>query len=225
MPDVKKVKIRRTLLCSDGPKGGYPVGMEFEAPFPPGIARELKLDRKRIDMGLGALEIVRDKPARVTVNTQSPLKVTATETKEGIDIVVVDPREVLFRKFDRPKSFKVVMPAQQRSSKRAKPWLSEYPKKDADRIRDLLRKRFDFSQPAAAGSTEPAETPSDSSSLAYVRPRCLDGDKVPASKLTETKRRLRDYAAKALGAKVDARQSIDKMIAEVLSLEKADDRE
>lgn len=68
--DVLKVRVRKRLLCTGGPREGYPAGIVYEAPFPPGILRELQMDRKRIESGLGSLEIVQlavdEKPASKT---------------------------------------------------------------------------------------------------------------------------------------------------------------
>lgn len=63
--NVKKVKVLTTLLCDDGPIGGFEAGSLFEAPFPDGIARELEFDFKRIVSGKGILEILEEeKPVK-----------------------------------------------------------------------------------------------------------------------------------------------------------------
>ncbi|MDY0324784.1 MAG: hypothetical protein RBQ87_01255 [Candidatus Cloacimonadaceae bacterium] len=67
-----KIRVIKTLLCSDGPHGGFPIGAVFDAPFPPGIARELKLDEKNIKNGIGAIEILGDEPVLIASRAADP---------------------------------------------------------------------------------------------------------------------------------------------------------
>jgi len=70
LENIKKVRVKKTLLCHGGPVGGYAAGDVFEAPFPDGIARELKADSKNILNGKGTLEILNDGD----VDTEKPVK-------------------------------------------------------------------------------------------------------------------------------------------------------
>jgi hypothetical protein len=229
-PDVKRVRVRRTLLCSDGPRGGYPAGAVFDAPFPPGIVRELKAGRGRIEMGLGALEILKDEnePAWVSVLAQSPLTATAVEENGGITVTVTDSREILFRRFEGGPRVREIFAVPRRVSKRVKPWLAAYSDEDSARIRGLLRKRFDMAEMAVATAEEedgrleaPVVTAAE---VPAARPGCLDGEKVAASELADAKRQLRDYATQRFGVKINARQAIGKMIERILALESEDGR-
>lgn len=214
--DIKKVRVRRHLLCADGPKGGYPVGSEFEYPFPAGIARQLRLDRQRILAGAGALAVLEfagEAQEALVPKTLAP-KVVARAAAENI----------LLRRFDHPYQAKMVFrsPTREPIADEAS-WLSEYPAAEASRIRELLHKRFseprrDTVKPSAA-SPAASQAEKAKPSVNVERPACLDGDKVSAVNLAKVKRQLRDYATKVFGTKIDARQSIDKMIHQILAME------
>jgi len=213
--DIKKVRVRRHLLCADGPKGGYPVGSEFEYPFPAGIARQLRLDRQRILAGAGALAVLEfagEAQEALVPKTLAP-KVVARAAAENI----------LLRRFDHPYQAQVVFRPPHKEPTIEASWLSEYPAAEASRIRELLHKRFseprrDTVKPSAA-SPAASQAEKAKPSVNVERPACLDGDKVSAVNLAKVKRQLRDYATKVFGTKIDARQSIDKMIHQILAME------
>lgn len=88
--DVLKVRVRKRLLCTGGPREGYPAGIVYEAPFPPGILRELQLDRKRIESGLGSLEIVQLAVDQKPAGKIEPVKVDPVDEVDGGEPVEPD---------------------------------------------------------------------------------------------------------------------------------------
>jgi hypothetical protein len=203
--DIKRVKVRRRLLCTGGPKEGYPAGAVFGLPFPPGIVLELKLDRARIESGLGSLEIIEVTAAATDLKKevvvveadaeefQGAVVTITNEADAGVDIDTIDGDESNVIDLTISDSIEPVECKQV-----ALPEAPEVP---------------ELEEP------EPEKSDTDNADSDIFRPGCLDGEVVKSNEIIKTKRQLRDYYLKRFGTKLDARYTIDRMIGQILSME------
>ncbi len=199
--DVLKVRVRKRLLCTGGPREGYPAGIVYEAPFPPGILRELQMDRKRIESGLGSLEIVQlmvdQKPAGKTKPVD---KIVPVEEVDGGEPGESDELAAM-TKIAAPSAVDAVID----------------PVVDA-LVDVLVEGPEDAPVDALPEGGEAKDEPVDPEPP-YVRPVCLDGDAEYSLDANADRRAIRTYAQERFGVKIDWRLSLEKMIEQVRLLE------
>lgn len=188
--DVKKIRIRRQLICTGGPKGGYSAGIVLDAPFPPEIQKEIQLTWNRIMSGVGAIEIleipVEVAPVDVAPVETAPVKVVPIEDLLPAENPPVEDPQVE----DEADEVDGGEPGES-----DEPVANDPPKDDETK--------------GTADETEPAP----------VRPACLNTDVAEIVDAIAARRELRAYAQQRFDVKIDWRLSLEKMIEQVRLLE------